>query len=181
MRSRATLLEKAPFAVWLTGLPGAGKSTLARFLKQKLIEEGFQVEVLESDSLRLELFPKSTYSPEERDLFYRLMVALGKRLVETGLVVIFDATANRRQWRERARQLIPRFAEVYVQCELKECLRRDPKGIYRKAQKGQVTTVPGLQSTYEEPENPELTLNTTKGEFEKVQSLLWAKVQQLFL
>ncbi len=173
--------EKTPFAIWLTGLPGAGKSTLARFLKQKLIEEGFQVEVLESDSLRRELFPKSTYSPEERELFYRFMVALGKRLFEAGLVVIFDATANRRQWRELARQFIPRFAEVYVQCDLEECLRRDPKGIYKKAQKGQAATVPGLQSTYEEPQHPELTLNTTQSEFEKAQSLLWDKVKQLFL
>lgn len=175
------MLKKVPFAIWLTGLPGSGKSTLARFLKQKLIEKGFKVEVLESDALRQELFPNSTYSPEERDLFYRLMVALGKRLYEAGFVVIFDATANRRRWRERARQLIPRFAEVYVRCDLEECMRRDPKGIYSKAQKGLATTVPGLQSTYEEPKNPELTVNTTRSEFEKTQTLLWTKVRELFL
>ena len=73
--------------------------------------------------------------------------------------MIFDATANRRQHRDQARQEIPHFMEVYVDCPLETCIARDPKGIYRKAREGEANTVPGLQSVYEQPEKPELIVD----------------------
>jgi len=79
-------------------------------------------------------------------------------LTEHGISVIFDATANRRAYRERARQQIPRFIEVFVDCPLEVCIRRDPKGIYRKAQQGEAQHVPGVQTRYEPPLNPAIVI-----------------------
>ncbi|MFQ5989529.1 MAG: adenylyl-sulfate kinase [Candidatus Methylomirabilales bacterium] len=147
---------RAGFAVWITGLPASGKSTVATALARELSTRGIDVAVLESDALRRIFTPDPRYSEEERDIFYGAMTHVGQLLTEHGVPVIFDATANRRAYRDRARQHIPRFVEVYVDCPLDVCMNRDPKGIYHKAQQGEATTVPGLQSAYEPPENPEV-------------------------
>ena len=115
--------------------------------------------VLESDALRRVLTPRPAYSEEERDTFYLAMAFIGKLLVEHGVPVIFDATANRRIYRDSARRQIARFLEVYVDCPLALCLERDSKGIYRKAQAGVASTVPGLQAAYEPPEKPDLVVH----------------------
>jgi adenylylsulfate kinase len=146
------------FAVWITGLPASGKSTLAAALSRELSTRGINVAVLESDALRRILTPHPRYSEEERDIFYRAMATIGRLLAEHGVPVIFDATANRRVYRDHARQHIPRFVEVYVDCPLDVCMDRDPKGIYTKARKGEATAVPGIQSTYEPPVSPELVV-----------------------
>src|SRR5512147_267248 len=142
------------FAVWMTGLPASGKSTVARALVDGLDARGVDVAVLESDALRPVLTPRATYSEEERETFYRSMAYIGALLVRHGVPVIFDATANRRTYRAAARTSIQRFIEVYVNCPLEVCIARDPKGIYREAQSGQASTVPGLQASYERPEYP---------------------------
>jgi adenylylsulfate kinase len=114
--------------------------------------------VLESDALRQIFTPKPRYEEEERDHFYRQMVYVGRLLTEHGVPVIFDATANRRAYREWARRQIPSFLEVYVAAPLSVCTARDPKGIYRKAREGGTSTVPGLQTIYEPPEGPDLVV-----------------------
>jgi len=146
------------FAVWITGLPASGKSTIAANLAAQLSARGVDVALLESDELRKIFTPHPRYDPEERDLFYRQMVYLGVLLTRHGVPVIFDATANRRVYRDWARQQISKFLEVYVECPLATCIARDPKGIYRRAREGGAKTVPGLQTTYEAPEKPEVVL-----------------------
>src|ERR1041385_7918672 len=94
------------------------------------------------------------YDDQERDYFYTSLAFIGRVLTEHGISVIFDATANRRSYRERARQQIPHFIEVFVDCPLDVCIRRDPKGIYRKALQGEAQHVPGLQTRFEPPVNP---------------------------
>lgn len=150
------------FAIWLTGLPASGKSAIVAALEPQLEALGLPVEVLESDAVRRVLTPAPTYSPAERDLFYRALAFMGARLVAHGVTVIVDATANRRAYRDFARNLIPRFIEVAVECPLETCMQRDYKGIYRRGQRGESTTVPGLQEAYEPPLNPELTIDTTR-------------------
>lgn len=150
------------FAVWLTGLPASGKSTIARELITQLGTLGYTVDVLESDAARRVLTPHPTYSQAERDLFYRALAFMGVRLVSHGITVIFDATANRRTYRDFARSLIPRFIEVAVECPLELAMRRDYKGTYRRGQRGESATVPGLQEPYEAPLNPEVRIDTTK-------------------
>ena len=146
------------FAVWITGLPASGKSTIAASLTAQLSARGVDVAVLESDELRKIFTPHPRYDPEERDNFYRQMVYLGVLLTQHGVPIVFDATANRRVYRDWARQHISKFVEVYVECPLATCIARDPKGIYRRTREGGVETVPGVQTEYEVPEKPEVVL-----------------------
>jgi adenylylsulfate kinase len=147
------------FAIWITGIPASGKSTIARSLISKLRLQDVQIAHLESDVLRKILTPHPSYSREERDWFYRVMVCFGQILIENGANVLFDATGNRRAYREQARSNIDRFCEVFVKCPLDVAIARDPKGIYRKGSEGKTETVPGLQEDYEEPISPDLVLN----------------------
>ncbi|MBI4714735.1 MAG: adenylyl-sulfate kinase [Nitrospirae bacterium] len=151
------------FAVWITGLPASGKSALARGVAERLrSSHGIRVQVLESDTLRKVITPEPTYSLGERESFYRILADLGELLTENGIPVIFDATANRRRYRERARGAIPRFMEVYVRCPLTVCMARDPKGIYRRGKTGGTETVPGMQDPYEEPPDPDVVVDSDR-------------------
>ena len=149
------------FAIWITGLPASGKSTIVSALKPQLEGLGLTVEVLVSDEVRRVITPIPTYSDAERDLFYRALAFTGQRLVAHGVTVVFDATASRRVYRDFARSVIPRFIEVAVECLLTTCMERDKKGTYRKGQLGESLTVPGLQSPYEAPINPDLRIDST--------------------
>jgi len=149
------------FAIWITGLPASGKSTIVSALKPQLQAMGFAVEVLESDEVRRVITPIPTYSETERELFYRALAFTGQRLVAHGVTVVFDATASRRVYRDFARSVIPRFIEIAVECPLTTCMERDRKGTYRKGQSGDSLTVPGLQSPYEAPIKPDLRIDTT--------------------
>lgn len=146
------------FGIWITGLPASGKSTLATALAQALSARQIRAAVLESDALRRILTPHPRYDEEEREVFYGAMAYIGRLLTEHGVPVIFDGTANRRAYRDRARREIPRFLEVYVDTPLPVCIARDPKGIYRKAQEGTAATVPGVRATYEPPLSPEIVI-----------------------
>lgn len=146
------------FALWLTGLPSSGKSSITRELVQKMEEQGIHAVVLESDEMRTILTPRPDYGQEERDAFYRSLALIGELITRSSTNVIFDATANRRAYRDYARTRIPRFMEIYVQCPLDICRERDPKGIYSRAAAGEAATVPGVQTPYEPPVDPEVTL-----------------------
>jgi adenylylsulfate kinase len=150
--------DHAAFAVWVTGLPASGKSTLAAELAQQLRALGIKIAVLESDALRKIFSVQPRYDEQDREYFYGSLAVIGRVLTDHGISVIFDATANRRAYRDRARQQIPRFIEVFVDCPLETCIQRDPKGIYRKAREGQAAYVPGLQAPYEPPESPDVTI-----------------------
>ena len=143
-------------------MPASGKSTIVSVLRPRLEALGFTVEVLESDEVRRLLTPQATYSPDERDVFYRALAFTGQRLVEHGVTVLFDATASRQAYRDLARSMIPRFFEVAVECPLEVCMQRDRKGTYQKGLRGESTTVPGLQAPYEAPENPDVRIDSTK-------------------
>ncbi|HET9351386.1 MAG TPA: adenylyl-sulfate kinase [Burkholderiales bacterium] len=146
------------FAVWLTGLSGSGKSAIARELVRLLHERGVEVSVLESDILRTQLTPFPRYDNADRDFFYSALAEFGIVLAEKQRPVIFDATANRRAYRDAARNRIARFAEVFVDTPLEVCAARDPKGLYRKAK-----TLPGVQAPYEPPLAPELVVRGAQG------------------
>lgn len=147
------------FAVWLTGLPASGKSTVTAVLVEELKARGINVAVLESDVLRKILTPCPKYTDEERETFYSTMRYIGQLLVTHGVPVIFDATANRRAYRDQARAQIDRFLEVYVDSPLQVCMGRDPKGIYQRGKAEDSSQVPGLQVQYEPPDHPELVIH----------------------
>ena len=139
------------FAVWLTGLPACGKSAIARELVRALHDRTVEAAVLESDVLRTQLTPFPRYDEADRDFFYGALAEIGMLLVRRARPVIFDATANRRRYRDAARSGIERFCEVHVDTPLAVCRLRDPKGLYRT---GRVTDL-----VYEAPQNPELVLS----------------------
>jgi adenylylsulfate kinase len=160
------------WAIWITGLPASGKSSVTRGLSRELAHRGIHFEVLESDKARKHLTPNPTYSNEERDAFYRSLIGFGDQLAQAGVNVIFDATANKRVWRDEARRRFPRFIEVYLDTPLEVCVSRDPKGIYRAAQQGSASTVPGAQQGYEPPTAPEVTLHDEEPVREKVDKVI---------
>lgn len=149
------------WVVWFTGLPGCGKTTIAKEVKAKFEERGTKVKVLELDEIRRVITPNPTYTDQEREVVYASLAYMAKLLSEAGTNVIVDATANRRRYRDLARELIPSFAEVYVKTSLAACIERErgrkavysPKGIYAKAG-GEDANVPGVNVAYEEPINP---------------------------
>ena len=147
------------FAVWLTGLPASGKSTISRALAAELAGRGVRAAVLESDIVRREITPQPKYGDTDRDAFYATLAYLARVLVLHGVPVIVDATANRRTYRDRAREAIPRFIEVHVRCPLAVCQARDPKGIYRRGAEGTAQNVPGVSAPYEPPLLPEAVVD----------------------
>lgn len=156
-------------AIWITGLPGSGKSTVTDAFKKAHPE----FIVLRMDELRKVVTPEPTYSDFEREIVYRALVYLAKTLTELGHDVIIDATGNLRRWRELARQLIPRFVEVYLRCPIELCIQREkqrletheaPKDIYKKGAAG--WPVPGMVVPYEEPLNPEIVIDSDKTSIE---------------
>lgn len=172
---------KQGWAIWITGLPASGKSTIARHLVAILESENIQVQVLESDELRDVLTPNPTYSPTERDIFYNSMVYIGTLLANNSVNVLMDAVANRRKWRDKARENIDRFIEIYVNTPLSVCKERDPKGIYEKAEKGEATTVPGIQAEYEKTENPEVTVDGTVDPKKSAEKIMEAMRENEFI
>lgn len=154
-----------PFALWITGLPGSGKSTIAEEIKK--LHPDFII--LRMDELRKVVTPEPTYSDSERDIVYRCLVYTARTLVEHSHSVIIDATGNLRKWRDLARQLISKFGEVYLKCPVELCMARErqrlethgaPKEIYKKGEAG--WPVPGISAPYEEPLNPELLIEVDR-------------------
>ena len=155
-----TSRDQPGWAVWLTGLPASGKSTLAAELAKRLERMGQDYQVLESDALRQRLTPGATYSEVERYVFYAALAWMGTLLTRHGVAVIFDATAHRRAYREVARREIPRFLEVWVDCPLAVCRGRDPKGIYQAAARGEARQVPGIGVAYQPNVEAELVIDS---------------------
>jgi adenylylsulfate kinase len=151
------------FAVWLTGLSGSGKSAVARELIARLHARGVDAAVLESDVLRTQLTPHPRYDALDRDFFYGALAHLGAYVVTQGRPVVFDATANRRAYRDAARAQIARFAEVLVDTPLEVCEARDTKGLYRAAREGRDLNLPGVRAPYEPPAAPEIVVHGDRG------------------
>ena len=155
------------WAIWITGLPGSGKTTIAREVAERL--KGEKLRTLQLDEIRTIVTPRPTYSEQERDIVYAFLAYAAKVLTECGVNVIIDATANRKRYRDLARRLIPHFIEVYVSCSLETCKRREahriveftPRGIYEKSQAPEAA-VPGVNVPYEMTKNPELTIDSER-------------------
>jgi adenylylsulfate kinase len=163
------------FVVWITGLPGSGKSTIADAVKKARPD----IVILRMDDLRKILTPEPTYSETERDLVYRSIICTAKILAELGHNVLIDATGNLRRWRDLARKVIPRYAEVYIKCPVEICLEREasridtrsaPRDIYKKGMEG--WPVPGISAPYEEPLNSEIVIEIDQTEIADAVSMI---------
>jgi len=159
---RAALLGHRAATLWLTGLSGSGKSTLARALEERLVERGVLAYVLDGDNVRHGLCADLGFSPEDRVENIRRVGELAKLLNDAGVLVLTAFISPYRADRARVRTLLPagEFLEVFVDCPLEVCERRDPKGLYRKARSGELREFTGVSAPYEPPESPELRIAT---------------------
>lgn len=148
-------------AIWITGLPGSGKTTIAGKVAESLGAKHLQL-----DRVRKVITPDPDYSEKERRIVYSSLAYMAHLLVDSRVSVVIDATANRREYRDLARNLIPRFIEVYVECPIEVCMGRErvrdagyaPAMIYAGAGKG--GTVPGVDVEYEAPLRPEVVVRS---------------------
>ena len=175
------------WVVWFTGLPGCGKTTIAQRVKAMLAENGTNVKLLQLDEIRRVITPQPRYTEEERDIVYASLAYMAKLLSEAGVNVIVDATANRRRYRDFAREIIPKFGEIYIRAPLEVCVAREtkrkaifsPKGIYKKAAM-EKAAVPGVNVAYEEPLAPEIDVDTTVLSAEQSARLIASRIIDLF-
>ena len=148
------------FTVWLTGLPGAGKSTLAKLLDDHLRQLGLPVALLDGDDVRKSLSKGLGFTREDREENIRRIAYVAKLISGVGGVAIVAAIAPYAQSRKEARGEIENYIEVFVKCPLQICMERDPKGLYAKAQRGEISHFTGISDPYEEPKNPEIIIET---------------------
>lgn len=150
--------------LWFTGLSASGKSTLANALSRKLHDLGVKCYVLDGDNIRHGLNKDLGFSPEHRKENIRRIAEVAKLFVDAGLIVMTAFISPYKEDRDRARKLAKEgeFIEIFVKCCLEECERRDPKGIYKKARSGEIKEFTGISAPYEEPENPEIVVETDK-------------------
>jgi adenylylsulfate kinase len=181
-------MEETGWCVWVTGLPGSGKSVVSEALIKLLDKKGIRAQLLSSDSLRKVLTPKPTYSLDERDVVYATLVYVTELLVRNGVNVVIDATGNLRRYRDNVRKRISRFVEAYLECPLDVCMEREarrkrtyqaPKRIYSKAKEGKASTVPGVGQPYEPPSHPEVKVDASKCTPQKCALKIFEAIKQI--
>ena len=145
--------------LWFTGLSGSGKSTIAGRVHRELERRGVDVEYIDGDALR-EVFPNTGFTRADREEHLRRTGYMASRLAAHGVTVVASFVSPYRDSREFVRRLCPDFFEIYVATPLEECERRDVKGLYARARRGQIQNFTGIDDPYEPPESPELTLDT---------------------
>ena len=145
--------------LWFTGLSGSGKSTIAGRVHRELERRGVDVEYIDGDALR-EVFPNTGFTRADREEHLRRTGYMASRLAAHGVTVVASLVSPYRDSREFVRRLCPDFFEIYVATPLEECERRDVKGLYARARRGQIQNFTGIDDPYEPPESPELTLDT---------------------
>lgn len=171
---RAKLKGQNPVLLWFTGLSGAGKSTLAGALERALFEAGFHTYLLDGDNVRHGLCKELGFSVADRDENLRRVGEVAKLMVDAGLVVLSAFISPTREERDSIRARFPegQFIEVHVSTPLSICEQRDPKGLYVKARRGEISNFTGISSPYEAPLSAELTIDTSKGDLSSQVSAL---------
>jgi len=168
--------------IWLTGLSGAGKSTVANTLQNHLFKDGINVYILDGDNLRHSVNNNLSFNSDDRKENIRRTAEIGKLFVDAGFVVLVALISPFEEDRNQARALFDHgeFIEVYVNCPFQVCETRDPKDLYKKAKKGEIQHFTGIDLPYEEPKNPEITINTNELSIdecaEKIKSYLYNTV-----
>ena len=153
--------EITPFVLWHTGLPGSGKTTLANSVSERLARDGYRVERLDSETVR-RIFPATGFSREERNRHIRRVGHLASILEKNGIIVIASFISPYQESRDFVRGLCKNFVEIYVATPLEECEKRDTKGLYEKARRGEISRFTGVDDPYEVPQDAELKIDASK-------------------
>jgi adenylylsulfate kinase len=167
------------FTIWFTGLSGAGKSTLSRIVEQRLKARDLNVEVLDGDVVRTHLSKGLGFSREDRNTNIQRIAFVCNLLTRNGVISIAAAISPYREARAWAREQIGDFVEVYIKCPIDICRQRDVKGLYRLADEGKLKGLTGIDDPYEEPEHPELVIETDKETIEESVARIFAKLEEL--
>jgi adenylyl-sulfate kinase len=155
-------MTQTGFTIWFTGLSGAGKSTLAEALEQRLKQHGRNVEILDGDIVRTHLSKGLGFSREDRDTNIKRIAFVCGLLTRNGVACISAAISPYSETRVWARQEIGNFVEIYVKCPLEVCRQRDVKGLYKLVDEGKIKNFTGVDDPYEEPEQPELVIESDR-------------------
>jgi adenylylsulfate kinase len=163
MNRRFTDTGRGGFALWFTGLSGAGKTTITRILARTLRERGVPLEILDGDVVRANLSPELGFAKKDRDMNIRRIAFVSQLLVRHGVGVMVAAISPYREERELARSIIgtERFLEIFVDCPLEVCIERDVKGLYARALAGEIKNFTGVSDPYEAPVAPQIVLATS--------------------
>ena len=180
-QSRASIKQQTPRIIWLTGLSGAGKSTIANLLEKKLIAKARHSYLLDGDNVRHGLNKDLGFTDADRVENIRRVAETAKLMLDAGLIVITSFISPFRAERDMARSMFgeDEFIEVFVDTSLEVCEQRDPKGLYKKARDGQIKNFTGLDSPYEPPQAPELTLDTVQFTVEQAADVIIEFVENL--
>ena len=177
-KDKEELLGQRGLMVWFTGLSGSGKSTIAIALERELHKRGLLCRILDGDNIRSGINNNLGYSPEDIGENIRRIAEVGKLFVEPGVITLAAFISPNNDLRKMAADIIGKdsFMEVYVSTPIEECERRDVKGLYARARKGEIKDFTGVSAPFEAPENPDLTLDTSKLSVEESVKLLLEKI-----
>lgn len=163
-QDKEELLKQHGVMLWFTGLSGSGKSTVAIALERELHKRGLLCRILDGDNIRSGINNNLGFSPEDRIENIRRIAEVGRLFVDTGIITIAAFISPNNQLRNMAAEIIGKenFIEVYISTPLEECERRDVKGLYAKARRGEIKEFTGISAPFEAPEHPDIELDTSK-------------------
>lgn len=172
-------MKQRGVTIWLTGLSGAGKTTITQALEQKLLAGGYDIEVLDGDVVRTNLTKGLGFSKADRDENIRRIGFVANLLTRHGVIVLVSAISPYCEIREEVKQKIGNFVEVFVNAPLNVCEERDVKGLYQQARKGEIKGFTGIDDPYEAPLNPEVECRTDLEELEESVAKVWDKLVEM--
>ncbi|PHR69122.1 MAG: adenylyl-sulfate kinase [Lutibacter sp.] len=169
---RNNLNEHNSFLLWFTGLSGSGKSTIANVVEQKLHKKGIKTYILDGDNIRNGINSDLTFTPEDRTENIRRIAEIANLMIDSGIVVLAAFVSPYKKDRENIKNIVKdgNFVEVFINTSIEECERRDVKGLYEKARKGEIKNMTGISAPYEAPENPDIKINTEQETVEQAVS-----------
>ena len=159
---REKIKNQKGVTLWFTGLSGSGKSTVANEVEYELNKLGFHTYLLDGDNIRHGLNKDLGFSEEDRKENIRRISEVAKLFVDAGIITLTAFISPFREDRNRAREIIGDFLEVFIDTPIEECEKRDPKGLYKKAKNGEIKNFTGIDSPYEAPKNPDIHIRTTE-------------------
>ena len=175
IKDRRTANKHNSFLMWFTGLSGSGKSTIANAVEQRLQNKGKKTYTLDGDNIRKGINKDLTFSPEDRTENIRRIAEVANLMVDAGLIVLAAFVSPYKKDRDNIKSIVKdiNFVEIYINTSIKECERRDVKGLYKKARTGEIKNMTGVSAPYEAPENPDIEIKTEQETIEEaVQKIL---------